>query len=634
MSMFSSRERKLIRYLSQRDSWVSSNEIIAAFGISLRTLRSEVKNINMDYKYIISSNKGYKIIKNIKVVEELLKEKDSHDHINASNREQIILKELLLSKQPIDYFDLSNELFISEQTLLSAITSLKKKISPYEVTIIRRKDTISLKGNEKNIRRLFCDTVYKEAENSILNIAVLNAFFVDIEVGEIKNTIHKMIYDLNFKINDFALNNIVLHICIIIDRNKYEIQNEPFEFEPNLDNSNPQYSCTSQMIHWISKKYKLVISKNDFDVIYALLLIGMKETNVEYENNSIDDFLDQSLVQFVKKIIIEVYNEFYINLDNEEFISNFSLHLNNIINRKMALRNPLLTCIKDSYPTIYEISVFIAKKIQDKYPFIDMNDHQISYIALHVGAQIEKQVLTKIKTIVINPEYLKLNSLILNKLEANFLNDLSIRILSDESELDKESIKNIDLILTTMPLNHYVECKVVNVSVFISQKDIENIFEAISEIKKNRDLENEYLLRYFDGSFHYFDGNVNNYEDVIRILCETHHELDDDFMKRVMIREAISPSEYLNIAVAHPIQCDEKSTFISVGILKKPFKWRKNDINIVFLLSVSQKDKLNFLKILKQLIELFSSSRWMEQHSYINTYEKFVRFIKEYTMYK
>lgn len=86
----------------------------------------------------------------------------------------------------------------------------------------------------------------------------------------------------------------------------------------------------------------------------------------------------------------------------------------------------------------------------------------------------------------------------------------------------------------------------------------------------------------------------------------------------------------MNIAVLHPIQCDEKSTFITVGIFKKPFRWRKNDINIIFLLSVSQKDKNNFLKILKQLIEMFSSSRWLAHHSYINTYDKFVRFIKEH----
>ena len=58
--------------------------------------------------------------------------------------------------------------------------------------------------------------VYKEAENSILNTAILNAFFVDIDVFEIKNTIFKIISEQQFEINDFALNNIVLHVCICL----------------------------------------------------------------------------------------------------------------------------------------------------------------------------------------------------------------------------------------------------------------------------------------------------------------------------------------------------------------------------------------------------------------------------------
>lgn len=629
MSVFTSREKKLIKYLSQRDAWVSSNEIVSFFGISLRTLRSDVKNINTSGSYILSSNQGYRIIKKTKEIEELLQDKDQPETSDENNRELIILKELLISKQPLDYFDLANSLFISEQTLLTSITALKKIIAPYEVTIIRRKTTLALKGTEKNIRRLFCDMVYKEAENSILNTAILNAFFVDIDVFEIKNTIFKIISEQQFEINDFALNNIVLHVCIIIDRNKYELQPELFEMNPALLDADSPSQCAAQILARITDKYDFKASRNDFDSIYALLLISMKKIGVKENYARLNEFVEPSIIRFVKKLIVEIYNEYYINLDNDEFISNFALHLNNIINRKMSMRNPLLTSIKDSYPTIYEISVFIAKQIQDQYAGIDMNDHQISYIALHVGAQIEKQTLTKIKTVVINPEYLKLNALIYSKLETNFLNDLSITMVSDESELAKIGSKNIDLILTTMPLKGYYTCEIVDVTVFISQKDIETIFAAISDIKKKRMMENDSLLQYFDGTFCYFE-HAKNYEEVIKQLCATHKELDDDFLKRVMIREEISPSEYMNIAVLHPIQCDEKSTFITVGIFKKPFRWRKNDINIIFLLSVSQKDKNNFLKILKQLIEMFSSSRWMAHHSYINTYDKFVRFIKEH----
>lgn len=627
MAVFSLREKKLIEYLAQRDSWVSSSEIVSSLGISLRTLRNTVKCINADHKYILSSNKGYKIIKNSKVIETLLHEMNQSEHMD---REHIILKELMLNDGPVNYFELAAKLFISEQTLLSSVTLLNKKLAGKGVMINRKKETLTLKGDEINLRQLFCDIVYNEVENSQFTMSALKDFFVHIDVAEIRQFIYERISHYQFKINDFVLNSIILHLCIIIDRREYEIIQE-VQKKSVLDESGIPYQCSDDIMQWLEKKYHFRCNQYDFDVIYGLLLIGMKESNLN-DGNKIDKIMDSSILELVKKIIADVYNEYYINLDDKEFIANFALHLNNIIVHQMALKNPLLSSIKDAYPVIYEISVFIAKQIQDKYPAILMDDHQISYLALHIGAQIEKQAMTKIRTIVINPEYLKLNSLILSKLETNFSNDLSIHMISDETELETMMLNHDDLILTTIPLKNYYGCKSVQVTVFINQSDIENIFEMISEIKHNRHFENETLLQYFDGSFCYFE-HEEHYEEVIRKLCENHEHLDEEFMKRVMIREEMSPSEYMNIAVAHPIHCDEKDTFISVGVFKNRMKWQKNDVNIVFLLSVSQNDKKNFLKILRNLIEIFSSDQWMKYHSSIDTFDKFERFIQNYMIY-
>lgn len=627
MAVFSLREKKLIEYLAQRDSWISSSEIVSSLGISLRTLRNTVKCINSDHKYILSSNKGYKIIKNSKVIETLLHEMNQSEHMD---REHIILKELMLNDGPVNYFELAAKLFISEQTLLSSITSLNKKLAGKGVMINRKKETLTLKGDEINLRQLFCDIVYNEVENSQFTMSALKDFFVHIDVAEIRQFIYERINYYQFKINDFVLNSIILHLCIIIDRREYEIVQE-VQKKSVLDESGIPYQCSDDIMQWLEEKYHFRCNQYDFDVIYGLLLIGMKESNLN-DGNKIDKIMDSSILELVKKIIADVYNEYYINLDDKEFIANFALHLNNIIVHQMALKNPLLSSIKDAYPVIYEISVFIAKQIQDKYPAILMDDHQISYLALHIGAQIEKQAMTKIRTIVINPEYLKLNSLILSKLETNFSNDLSIHMISDETELETMMLNHDDLILTTIPLKNYYGCKSVQVTVFINQSDIENIFEMISEIKHNRHFENETLLQYFDGSFCYFE-HEEHYEEVIRKLCENHEHLDEEFMKRVMIREEMSPSEYMNIAVAHPIHCDEKDTFISVGVFKNRMKWQKNDVNIVFLLSVSQNDKKNFLKILRNLIEIFSSDQWMKYHSSIDTFDKFERFIQNYMIY-
>ncbi len=106
---------------------------------------------------------------------------------------------------------------------------------------------------------------------------ILNAFFVDIDVFEIKNTIYKIISGHQFEINDFALNNIVLHVCIIIDRNKYEVQQARFSADSISTEADSPYACAAEIIKWIAEGYEFEVSSSDFDNIYALLLISMKK---------------------------------------------------------------------------------------------------------------------------------------------------------------------------------------------------------------------------------------------------------------------------------------------------------------------------------------------------------------------
>ena len=61
--MISNLEKELVKYLSNKNGWVSSREIISYLDISLRSLRTLVKNINTDAKeqIVLSSNRGYRL---------------------------------------------------------------------------------------------------------------------------------------------------------------------------------------------------------------------------------------------------------------------------------------------------------------------------------------------------------------------------------------------------------------------------------------------------------------------------------------------------------------------------------------------------------------------------------------------
>ena len=52
-------ERDIIEYLLKENNWVSSEQILRFLNVSLRTLRSRVKEINAETQIIVSSKKGY-----------------------------------------------------------------------------------------------------------------------------------------------------------------------------------------------------------------------------------------------------------------------------------------------------------------------------------------------------------------------------------------------------------------------------------------------------------------------------------------------------------------------------------------------------------------------------------------------
>ena len=158
------------------------------------------------------------------------------------------------------------------------------------------------------------------------------------------------------------------------------------------------------------------------------------------------------------------------------------------------------------------------------------------------------------------------------------------------------------------------------------------IQKAINEaiLKKENTIGISMLSLFKKSHFKYFDKKDDDYTSVIRELCTP--IINDgiekqDFIERVITREQVSPTSYLNIAIPHTFDFYSQKTSISVGLLKYPIIWGANKVNIVFLLSISKTDQKAFIKILEKLIRLFTSDIWIKEVKRIDTYQKFIDFI-------
>ena len=97
--------------------------------------------------------------------------------------------------------------------------------------------------------------------------------------------------------------------------------------------------------------------------------------------------------------IDSVYDTYNINLTNENFLIRFAFHLKNLLLRlqyNIKITNIQFSTIKNDYPLIYAISVYIAKIITQSCGYV-LPEDEISYICLHVGVLMDEKKLLMVR---------------------------------------------------------------------------------------------------------------------------------------------------------------------------------------------------------------------------------------------
>ena len=117
----------------------------------------------------------------------------------------------------------------------------------------------------------------------------------------------------------------------------------------------------------------------------------------------------------------------------------FALHLKNLIFRAKtgrSTKNPMTQAIKNNSPIVFDIAIYIALDLMDRYHFM-VNEDETAFLAIHIGAEIERQSanIYKIPAILICPDYHDMASGILNTMMMNFGNQLNlIGSVTDETQ--------------------------------------------------------------------------------------------------------------------------------------------------------------------------------------------------------
>ncbi|CAM3206966.1 transcription antiterminator [Paenibacillus taichungensis] len=623
--MKNDRREAFIQYLASQNSWCTATSLSNTFKVSSRTIRKYVNEINQDQLVIASSPHGYRLV---------TREKSTtvNKQISPMDRIKIILKELILHLEEVNIFDLCDRLFLSASSIENDIVHANKIIKPYHLIIRRKKDMLTLVGREKEKRKLMSFIISQETSNGFLSLKSIQDAFPDYNVYLLKDEIVSILKEFDLFVNDYIMSSILLHLIITVDRiknNNSVIQTT----ELSKIKSNLETNAANKIADMLEGMHKINFSESErYNLI---LLLSSKTTMLNYQSltsTSLNQYVDEHFVNLSKKLLAKVHERYFIEISDDMFFVKFTLHIRNLIFRAknaQMVKNPLTHKLKDKYPLIYELAVFISNQIQ-QIEHIHIKEDEISYIAFHIGSYFERknELENKILCAVVCPNYYDMQLQLIQKIEKRFHDSLEIiKVSSDSSELS--SIGKIDLLISALPLQNN-QIPSVFVHPYLIEEDYEHIQNQLNQLNKQKRIREvkQYLDLYFDKDLFMKNVYLDSDEDYISFMSKLLYQkgyVPEDYGDSVLERERMSSTAFNNnVAVPHSMNMDSIKTGICIIILDRPVSWGKEKVQIIVMISINKLQRELFSAFFEGVINILSEWKNASELIRARDYEEFM----------
>ena len=640
--MTSDKEFALLSFLLNQSSWVTASTISECINLSPRSISNYISEINVKYDdLIISSNKGYKVNKN-KAVEILNTFPEGRIPGNYNERKKYILEKLLLTQQTFTIDSLSHEFCISPSTLHNEISRLRSDLADFQLHLRIKNDKLTIIGQDRDKRRLVIELINEELENSSFSLEGIQQLFENADLKEIKKIVVKSLKYRGYFLDEYAMLNYILHIAVFIElKGNHSVANKNSP-APTVNFKEIASPHIHQIIEDIIENLKQVYDQDFpqeefFEVSLSMMTSAVTNHITKLKLNQLDDLVGEEIEELLFEIVNEVHNTYSINLKEDNFLIRFAFHLKNVIARAkndISIRNSQFNKIKNDFPLIYVIAVFISNIINKKI-HQTLSEDEIAYIALHIGVLMEEQKAysEKISCVVLAPDIITIGRSVFKRLNTYFSESLLIaNFIASADDLPEDG--SYELLLSTIDinpieLNPELGTSYLLIDPFLSESSINNIFQKIEEVKQlkiRRKMIDQFKV-FFRSDLFFYNYQFNTYTDAIETICDymlENNYVEKNYKNEIYEHEQVSPSSYGNIAIPHPLNNSALSSVIAVSINPTPIEWGINKVNIVFMLSLQEEKRDQFKDIFDTITHLMSNKDFYNKIMNAKTYDEFI----------
>lgn len=619
MVCFHPRQKTILRYLMAKKDWVKCQEMAMILGVSDRTVRNDIANINSlakgDDKIIISHRKGYRI-NNPEKAKVILNEDNSSIPDYPDARINFLLKKLIFEKKELDIYQLADEIMISESTVTSDLKRLNRTLKVYgrDLIVVRKSDKIFLKGSEKEKRSLLSELLFNETNHSFFNLSKYNKYFTDIDLNVIQRHLIETVKKYDFLLNEMALVNLLIHIAITVerirDRNFLDIF---LDFDKMVNTA--EYEIAVELCAELENEFRVRFPREEVLYISYLILGRKKIKNTFINRNELKGVVEPYYISLTGALLDSLVAEYGLDFTHDDLLfTGMCLHIkimHDRIKNRMFLRNPLLDDLKMRYPFIFEIAVFLSCEFS-RLTGEKVKEDEIGFIALHLGAAFErhkgKQNCPKSVAIVC-PTGHTTSHLLLSKIDSEYNGRIKIIGIFSFMELGLIEEKHPDFIFATVPLEHDLSITTITISPFLDEKDRQLINKALN---MHGSGDKETMLRcetekFFKEELFTKGLAFQNEFQVIDFMANELYDrgyVPENYYELVLEREKISSTSFGNlVAIPHPIIMNSYETVISTAILDKPIWWGNHNVQLVLMFAIKAGDRRNLDYLYNHIVE-------------------------------
>jgi len=625
--MLQPRLLELLTFLSSEPHTVTAEELARRLAVSERTIRSDMKLLQQElpgeYAKIESiRGQGYRLI----VAEEKLFQSYLQEAIRAKQerlytrvetpeeRVNHLLQLLLLSNGFLKMEDLARACFVSFPTVQNDLKQVRQLLQQSGLDLEKRpKHGIRIAGTETE-KRYFLSAFFSKQTGWQKAYGLPEAIISEAEIHQVHDIVHRFVTENQLVLSDVAVQNLVTHIAIACRRIK---DGQYVELAPDAMQEIIQQQAfrgAAQLTAMLEAELHLFFPQ--VEVAYMTIhLMGTEYAAAGKLEGQL------GMPDLAEAIVAEIYEKTGMDLrEDQELLKGLSIHLKPAVHRHlygMNVRNPLLEDIKRHYPLAFEAAI-IGSCAVEKEIGIQLAEEEIGYLALHIGAALERsrQKGKKIRCLLVCASGIGSAQLLRYKLQSLFSDKLDIIDTIEYYRLLRKKEWEADLIISTIPIEaETISIPVIHVPVILDKEAIAKL-EAFLHFGKE--------IRYIRPAYVFLQQELESKEEVLTFLTDvlkSEGKVGEEFLKAVYERESMAPTCFGNlVAVPHPLEASVEETLWVICTLKKPIDWSGKQVRFICLLCMEKESDEDFTDMYQQLVRIIEHpahvQKLLEAHSY------------------